>query len=143
MTKHLKVSENLIIPGSELKLTASRSSGPGGQHVNKTSTRVTLQWDVSDSNILDEGKRALLLRKLKKRISREGTLTVHADDERSQAANRERARERMAALVKQGLAQRKPRVPTRVRAGAKARRLDRKRLRGAVKRLRKRPNIEE
>jgi len=143
MPKELKVDEDLVVPGSELTFAASRSGGPGGQHVNKTSTRVTLQWDVAGSSVLNQSRKAFLLDRLASRTSKEGVLTVHADDERSQARNRERARERMAALIRQGLAKRKRRVPTRLRAGAKARRVDEKRRRGAIKRLRRSPKLEE
>ena len=139
MPRALKVKDDLTIPGTELNFIASRSSGPGGQHVNKTSTRVTLQWDVSASSVLNEDRRHRLLQRLASRMTQEGILFVHADDERSQTRNREKARERLAALVRRGLARKKTRVPTRVGVRAKARRLDSKRRRGTIKRLRKRP----
>jgi len=139
----LNIREDLVIPGSELKMMTSRSSGPGGQHVNKTSTRVTLKWDVYGSCVLDEESRSLVLQRLSSRITREGFLLVHAEDEKSQMRNKERARSRMAALLRQALARRKTRVPTRLGSAVKARRLDSKRRLSRVKRLRRKPGPEE
>jgi ribosome-associated protein len=132
----LRVDQQVEIPGDELRFVASRSGGPGGQHVNKTSSRVTLLWDVERSRALDPVQRARVLRRLRGRISRDGILRVSAEDERSQLRNRESARERLGALVAWALARRKRRLPTGPTRAARERRCDEKRRRGDLKRLR-------
>ncbi len=133
----LRVDARIEIPGDELRFVASRSGGPGGQHVNKTSSRVALLWDVAGTRALDPVQRARVLRRLGGRVSRDGILRITADDERSQHRNRELARERLAALVAAALARRKRRLPTGPTEAARKRRRDEKRRRGALKRLRK------
>lgn len=135
----LDIDGLLEIPGAELRFVASRASGPGGQHVNRTASRVTLIWDVERSRVLDPVQRARVLRRLRGRISRDGLLRVSADDERSQLQNRQLARERLAALVAAALARRRRRVPTVPTEAAKARRREEKRRRGGIKRMRKGP----
>ena len=132
----LKVDERITIPGEELRFVASRSGGPGGQHVNTTSSRVVLLWDVERTRVLDPVQRARVLRRLQGRISRDGVLRVAADDERSQHRNRDLARERLAALVAAALVRRRKRLPTEPTESARRRRRDDKRRRGAIKRLR-------
>jgi ribosome-associated protein len=132
----LRVDERLTIPGEELRFVASRSGGPGGQHVNTTSSRVVLLWDVEHSGALDPVQRARVLRRLRGRISRDGVLRVAADDERSQHRNRELARERLAALVAAALVRRRKRLPTEPTEAARRRRRDDKLRRGALKRMR-------
>jgi len=100
-----------VIPAAELTWSVSRASGPGGQHVNKTSTRITLEWSIRDSAVLDAGQRARLLEKLASRITNDGVLQVHADDNRSQLRNREIAAERLIALVANALRRPKKRRP--------------------------------
>ena len=133
----------LVIPGAELRETASRSSGPGGQHVNKSNTRVTLRWSVADSVALGPNQRRRVLRRLASRSTRDGEVLVHASRHRSRARNRELARERLAELVRDALVVRKPRRPTRQSRASKERGLAAKKHRGAVKRLRGRPRGDE
>lgn len=136
--QELRVQANLVIPADELEETASRSSGPGGQHVNKASTRVTLRWNLRESSALGPVRRARLLARLDTRLTRAGELIVHASRHRSRARNRELARERLAELVRDALRVRRKRVATRPGRAAKARRLETKRRRGGVKRERQR-----
>lgn len=124
------------IPGGEIEELASRSSGPGGQHVNTSSTRVTLRWNLSESQGLRPEARERLLTRLRPRLTRLGVLVVHADRHRSRARNREMARERLLELVENALHQEPPRRPTRPTKASKARRLDAKRRRGQDKRHR-------
>ncbi len=121
------------IPSVEIEELASRSSGPGGQHVNTSSTRVTLRWNLHTSLGLNSEARARLERRLRPRLSRAGVLIVHADRQRSRARNREVARERLRELVETALYQEPPRRPTRPTRASKSRRLDSKRHRGQVK----------
>jgi ribosome-associated protein len=130
----LVVSATLVIPGSELREAASRAGGPGGQHVNKVSTRVTLRWNPLESEALDPEQRRRLRRRLGRRLTRAGQLVVHASRHRSRARNRELARERLAELVRGALETRRRRGPTRPGRGARERGLAGKRRRGEVKR---------
>ncbi|UOR02854.1 aminoacyl-tRNA hydrolase [Leucobacter allii] len=135
----LEVTRALRIPGAELSWRFSRASGPGGQHVNTSDSRVELSWDVAASGALSEAQRARLLARLAPRLTA-GTLTVAASERRSQLRNREAARARLAALVREGLApDAAPRRATRPGRGAVRRRLEAKARRSDTKRLRRRP----
>jgi ribosome-associated protein len=127
------VTDRLAIPSEELSFTASRSSGPGGQNVNKLSTRVTLQFDVLRSPSLTEDQRQRIFAKLKSRISKDGVLRVSCQQSRSQAANRDRAVERFVELLRQALRRRRRRKRTAVPASARERRLEEKKRRSRVK----------
>ena len=135
----LEVRGDLRIPADEIHESASRSSGPGGQHVNKTETRVTLRWNVVESRVLGEERRHRLLSRLSARITNRGHLVVHAQRFRSRGRNRVLARERLAELVRDALRQRAPRRRTRPTRAARERRLDAKRRQAARKRTRGRP----
>ncbi|MCB9529713.1 MAG: alternative ribosome rescue aminoacyl-tRNA hydrolase ArfB [bacterium] len=140
MTDDLPIPGGPTIPAAELSWSASRASGPGGQHVNKTSSRVTLAWSVAESAVLDEAQRARLLEKLAGRLTQGGVLQVHAEDARSQLRNREIAAARLAELVAAALRRPKARRPTRPSRGVKERRLKSKKARSDVKANRKSPD---
>ena len=135
----LFVSPGLRIPAGELHETASRASGPGGQHVNKTETRVTLRWNVIESGAIDASQRRRLIAQLGSRLTRRGHLVVHAQRFRSRGRNREVARERMAELVREALHVRRTRVPTGPSRASTRRRIDAKRHRATIKRTRRPP----
>jgi ribosome-associated protein len=127
-------------PESELSWRFSRSSGPGGQGVNTTDSRVELSFDVAHSPSLPAHLRARALARLHARLV-DGVLTVVATEYRSQLRNRDAARERLVALLAVALApDPPPRRPTRPTVGSRRRRLDAKAHRGAIKRLRGRPD---
>ena len=130
----IAVTEDLLIPDAELTFTATRSSGPGGQHVNKASTRVTLLFDVAGSPSLSEGQRARILERLATRVSREGILRVVSQQSRSQEANRRAAVEHFVELVRGALKRAPARRPTRATAAARDRRILQKKERGRLKR---------
>jgi ribosome-associated protein len=132
------VSTALTIPGAELTFRASRAGGPGGQHVNTSSTRIELLWDLTQSTAVNEELRARLLEKLSSRLDAEGMVRVVASDRRSQAQNREAAAERLAKLVRQALVVRKKRRLTRPTAASREQRLSEKKHRGERKRDRRR-----
>jgi ribosome-associated protein len=115
----LRINDRISIPEEELFFTASRSSGPGGQKVNKVSTRVTLWFDVLASPSLSQEEKERILEKLSTRINKEGRLWVTAQQSRSQSSNRELAKNRLAELLNEALirprARRKTRIPQRVR----------------------------
>ena len=135
----LEVQTGLVIPAAELEWSASRAGGPGGQAVNKLSTRVTLRWNVAESAVLDDARRARLLAKLASRLTKAGELIVHADGERSQLDNRLEARRRLAQVVRDGLRVPKKRRPTKPTKGSQKRRLKAKKQRSEKKKLRGRP----
>jgi ribosome-associated protein len=136
----LHLHGDLVLPERELSWRFSRSSGPGGQGVNTTDSRVELSFDLGRTPSLPEPLRERALRRLAGRLV-DGVLTITASEYRSQLRNREAARERLAATLRGAIASDPPRRrPTRPSAGAKRRRLDAKTRRGAVKRLRGRPD---
>jgi ribosome-associated protein len=139
----LEVRRNLVIPAGELVETASRAGGPGGQHVNKTSTRVTLRWNVRDSTALTAAQRARVCERLGARLTRKGNLVVHAGRSRSRSQNREAARARLAELVREALARTRRRVPTRPGKSARESRLRDKKRRSATKQRRTRPGTDD
>jgi ribosome-associated protein len=137
----LVVNERLSIPRSELIYRASRSGGPGGQHVNTSSTRIELLWDFTRSRALDDAQRARLAEKLAARLDAEGNVRVVASDRRSQQQNRAAADERLADLVRRALAVPKARKATKPSRAAREKRLAEKRHRAERKR-RRRPDAE-
>lgn len=131
---------HLVVPDDELTERFSRSSGPGGQSVNTTDSRVELMWDISASSALTEGQRERLLTRLAGRLS-DGRLSVVASEQRSQLQNRVAARERMGRVVAEGLRPPPPpRRATQPGRGAKERRLAGKRHRSDLKRGRATPD---
>jgi ribosome-associated protein len=137
MPDDLRVNGWLVISGSELRERFSRSSGPGGQSVNTADSRVELSFDVERSVALPEWARDRIAERLAGRLTG-GVLTVAASEQRSQLANRQGARARLASLLRDAVAPpQRPRVPTRPGRGANERRLEGKRQRSAVKRGRR------
>lgn len=135
----LPVTAALVIPDRELRERFTHSSGPGGQSVNTSDTRVELSWDAGGSAALDERLRSRLIERLGVRLVH-GTLTVVGAEHRSQLRNREAARHRLAALIRAGIAPpAAPRRPTRPSRAARTRRIESKRARGQIKKGRARP----
>jgi ribosome-associated protein len=132
----IRVTRSVLLPASEIELRVSRSSGPGGQHAQKSSTRVEAVFDVESSCALSEVQKRRV-------VARAGpVLRAVAQDERSQSRNRELAIERLVEKLRAALAVPRRRVATSPSAGARERRLDEKRRRGRTKALRKRPDAE-
>jgi ribosome-associated protein len=134
----LYVNPQLAIPRAELVVRATRASGAGGQHVNKTASRVEITWNVSSSPSLSDDARARLTTALGARISDGGNLRVVASDTRSQLQNRALAETRLAELVRSALIIRKKRKPGKPSRAAKQARLDEKRRKSLKKRERSR-----
>lgn len=138
MPGDLLIGTDLVLPSGELTIRTSRSSGPGGQHVNTTDTRVQIHWNVLSSSSLTETQRERLTQRLGSRLTSGGDLVVACGAHRSQRRNLQEARVRLAALIEAALREPRQRSPTaRTRAGHE-RRLERKRRRAAIKRLRRR-----
>jgi ribosome-associated protein len=142
-TSDLEITPVLRLPLSELEYQATRSGGPGGQHVNTSSTRIELWWDIGSSPSLTEDQRSRLLSRLARRLDSAGRLRIVASQSRSQLRNREAATERLKELVAAALAVSKPRKHTRPSRAAKAARLEAKRRRSALKRERRSPPVDE
>jgi ribosome-associated protein len=132
----LRITDELSVPETELTFRATRSVGPGGQHVNTTATRVELTWDVSASPSLTDAQRARILKRLENRIDSRGVLRIVEGGSRSQHQNREAVRDRLVALLAAALKRRRPRKKTRPPRAAKEKRLREKKKLGEKKRLR-------
>ena len=139
----LPISPTLRLPLSELEFRASRSGGPGGQHVNTSSTRVEVWWDVAASPTLTDEQRSRLLGRLESRLDSAGRLRLVSSSSRSQLRNREEVTERLCDVVARALEVPKPRKRTKPSRAARAARLESKRRRSAVKRERRRPPQED
>ncbi len=133
----IEITNSVSVDERDLHYTFQRSGGPGGQNINKVSTRVTLTFDVLASTALSAPQKAMVLRRLPGRINREGVLRVVSSRHRTQAANRRAARERFVELMAQALRPVRPRRKTRVPRAAKKRRLEDKRRQGEKKRQRR------
>ena len=140
MEYDLAIKPGLVIPGSELELVSSRASGPGGQHVNKTNSRISLRWNLENSLALTPFQRARITEKLAHRISKSGDIQVDAEQHRSQLKNREMARERLAHLLRKALERPKKRKATRPSRASKERRLKSKKRRSDIKASRNKSN---
>ena len=132
----VKIRNGPEILERELRFTFSRSSGPGGQNVNKVNTRATLRFDVDASKGLSEEQKARIKRRLASRISRNGILMVTAGSHRTQKANRDAAVKRFSRLIASALKERVPRKKTSVSRAAKEKRLREKKHRSRIKQAR-------
>ena len=138
----LYITRTLSIPVAELSMAFSRSSGAGGQNVNKVNTRVEVRFDVAKSAALSEGQRALLLDQLASRLTGDGVLVIHSDRHRTQGRNREDCQERLVQLLAEALKPPPPkRRKTRPTRAAQRRRLDAKKRHAEKKSGRRRPQI--
>lgn len=133
----LVVTPELKIPRAELEYRASRSGGPGGQHVNTSSTRIEVWWDIATSPALDDAQRQRLLTRLATRLDSAGRLRLVSGATRSQLKNRVEVTERLVEVVARGLHVPKPRKKTKPSRAAKAARLDAKRRRASLKESRR------
>lgn len=138
----IAVNESLSIPRNELDVRVSRSSGAGGQHVNKTSSRVEIFWNIRRSSAPTDAQRARLTEKLASRMTTEGSIRVVASDMRSQSRNRGLAEERLAELVRRALVVPRKRKPTKPSRAAKEARLESKKRQSHKKRERSKKAFE-
>jgi ribosome-associated protein len=131
------INSHLIISSSEIAYHTTRSSGPGGQHVNKAETQVELSFDVTHSPSLTEAQRQRILSRLKNLIDQDGVLHLAAQSERSQLRNREIVTARFQEVLAAALREPRKRRPTKPTAASKTKRIESKKRRGQIKRLRR------
>lgn len=139
----LRVSDDLSLPLAELRYRATRSGGPGGQHVNTSSTKIELEFDVAGSPSLTDAQRGRIQERLANRIGSDGVLRLSSSTSRSQHQNREDATVRLAQLLADALKERKRRRKTKVPRGAREARLKEKKRRAETKKKRAPPAPEE
>ena len=139
----IRITDTISIDESELSESFLRASGPGGQHVNKTETAVQLRFDVRRSPSLPNDVALRLMRLAGSRLTQEGVLVITAQSERSQKRNREEALARLIELIREASVRPKPRRPTKPSKAAKQKRLEGKKVRSGIKKLRQsRPGYE-
>ena len=143
MKNDLPIKNGIVIPDHELEITSSRSGGPGGQHVNKTNSRITVRWNVQTTSALSEEQKARVMQNLVPFLTSEGDLIVHSSSSRSQQQNKDMAFANLAAKVRQALHIPKKRMATRASKTAKKARLDEKSHRGSIKKMRGQKHFDD
>jgi ribosome-associated protein len=137
MKEDLSIQPGITIPAHELEITASRAQGPGGQYVNKVSTKITIRWNVTHTTALSDIQKELVLKKLHSEITHEGDILIASSSSRSQYQNKQSALKLLAAKVRAALKVSKKRVASTISRSIKESRIKRKKERSALKRLRK------
>lgn len=136
MKNDVPIKNGIVIPGYEIEITASRAGGPGGQHVNKASTRITIRWNVPTTSVLTAIQKERVLQKLAHRLTSEGDLIIHSGVSRNQRHNKEDALNRLASEIRKALHVPKKRIPTCIPKSVKEARLTFKKRRGEIKKTR-------
>jgi len=142
MESDLHIRNGVVIPGYEIEISASRSGGPGGQHVNKVSTRITVRWNVKNSVALNEVQKIRALQNLQNILTKDGDLIIHSGSERSQIQNKKLALEKLAHQIKKALFVPRKRMKTKISKGAKEKRLQQKAYKSDIKKTRSKKNFD-
>ncbi len=143
MKNDLFINNNVVIPDHELEISTSRSGGPGGQHVNKSNTKITVRWNAHTTRALTDEQKARVIAKLQSRLTSEGDLIVHNSESRSQHHNKQLALAQLAHEIRKALHVPKKRIATKVSKGAKEARYVEKKHRGSIKKMRSKKFQEE
>lgn len=136
MKADLFIKQNITIPEHELEITTSRSGGAGGQHVNKTDTRITVRWNIKSTAALTDERKQYVLEKLQSRVTEDGDIIVHNSESRSQAQNKKNALNNLASIVRNALHVPKKRIATKIPKALKEARLKTKAHRSTIKQMR-------
>lgn len=136
MKEDLVIKNDIVIRGHELEITASRAGGPGGQHVNKTSSKITVRWNVKNTQALNDMQKERVLQNLQAQLTSEGDLVVHNSSSRSQQQNRKNALDALAKRIRKALYVPKKRMKTKTPKTVKEARLHTKKKRGELKKMR-------
>jgi len=129
----IHIKNGIVIPYHELEITTSRSGGPGGQHVNKTETRITIRWNVNETSAFAKPLKERVLKNLGSRLTADGYLIIHNSESRSQLQNKKNALKYLTAIVREALLVPKKRIKTKVPKKEKEKRLQEKKRRGDIK----------
>jgi ribosome-associated protein len=143
MDDGLFIRDDIVIPSNEIYISVSRAGGPGGQHVNKVSTRVTVRWNVKDTVVLSLVQKNRVIKNLKASLTKDGELVVYSSESRSQLQNKKIALDKLAQEVKKALIVPKKRMKTRISKSTKESRLRKKLLRSEVKKARSKKSLED
>ncbi len=136
MKEDLFIQNGIAVPMHELEISASRAGGPGGQHVNKTSSRITVRWNVPATSALNDAQKQRVLSKLASELTSEGDLIIHNSASRSQQQNKKAALDLLAQKVRNALHIPKKRLKTKVPKGVKEARIKKKKARSDIKKMR-------
>jgi ribosome-associated protein len=142
MKADLFIKHNITIPEHELEITTSRSGGAGGQHVNKTDTRITVRWNIKTTTALTDEQKQYVLEKLQSRVTEDGDIIVHNSESRSQAQNKKNAFNNLASIVRNALHVPKKRIATKIPKALKEARLKTKAHRSTIKQMRSKKIFE-
>ncbi|MCF7799398.1 aminoacyl-tRNA hydrolase [Candidatus Babeliales bacterium] len=142
MKNDLYIKNGITIPEHELEISTSKSSGAGGQHVNKTETKVTVRWNIRNTNVLNTAQKERVLQKLQNKLTSEGDLIVQNSSSRSQQQNKENAFLQLAKEIRQALYIPKKRMKTKIPKAVKEARLQKKAHKSLIKKLRSKKNYE-
>lgn len=136
MKNDVPIKNGIVIPDHELEITTSSAGGPGGQHVNKTQSRITVRWNVHNTGALDDEQKARVLQNLHAQLTTEGDLIINNSESRSQQQNKKLALDHLAQTVRKALHVPKKRKPTKISKTAKEAKLRAKTHRSDIKKMR-------
>lgn len=139
----IPIKNGIVIPEHELEITASRSGGAGGQHVNKTSTRITVRWNIQKTRSLSDEQKQCVLQNLQAELTQDGDIIIHESGSRSQQQNKQVALDRLAQKIRKALHVPKKRIKSRISQFIKETRLQAKKERSELKKLRSKDFYDE